>query len=71
MKPKKIGKKLKFRKNTISNLNVYEQNNVRGGKYPTAYTACLYTCTGMPCNGWDTDEFRTCTTCYGFTETCD
>ena len=71
MKAKKISSKLKLNKNTISNLNAGEKNNVRGGKLPTACTYCLYTCTGYPCHGYDTDEFRTCPTCYGFTDTCD
>jgi hypothetical protein len=70
MKTKKFGSKLKLNKNTISNLNVDEKNNVRGGKLPTACTYCLYTCTGSPCFGHETDEFRTCPTCYGFTDSC-
>jgi len=68
---KKLSQKLSLNKSTVSNLNAHEQGQVKAGGLPTACTLCLYTCTGNPCFGHDTNEFRTCDGCYGFTDSCD
>ena len=61
MNSKKFQKKLTLNKKTVAHLTNAGMNDVFGGKPPTAFSYCLYTCTGQPCWGWDTDEFRGCT----------
>lgn len=60
MKGIKFDRKLVLNKKTVAHLTSDGMNNVFGGQLPTAYSYCLYTCTGLPCFGWDTDEFRGC-----------
>jgi len=50
MKPKKVSKKLNFKKVTISGLDTDQLSNVKGGVYTvTYYTACV-TCDIYRCN---------------------
>lgn len=72
MKTKKFSKRLVLNKETVANLSSKEKNKVKGGGLPTWYTLCLYTCTGRPCVAdYETDEFVSCPTCWGFTNTCE
>jgi hypothetical protein len=67
MKGKTFQKKMLLNKKTIANLTTNLLDAVKGGKPPTMFTYCLYTCTGQPCGGWETFEFRTCrATCETF-----
>ena len=65
MKGRKFDKKLVLHKETVAHLTDEGMSKVQAGKLPTYWTACLYTCTGEPCYGWDTDEFRNCTILTG------
>jgi hypothetical protein len=67
MKGKKIERKLALNKKTVADLSLNKMDAVKGGRPPTECTYCLYTCTGQPCWGWATYEFRTCAaTCETF-----
>lgn len=60
MKGKSFERKLVLNKSLVARLTGEGMNQVFGGKPPTWYSACLYTCTGQPCWGWETVEFRGC-----------
>ena len=66
MKPKKFSKNLVLNKKTIVNLTDNMMDEVKGGKPPTMYTYCLYSCTGEPCT---TYEKETCG-CYTLNPRC-
>ncbi len=64
MKTFNFEKKLSLNKKTISHLDEVAMVAAKGGVYRTAYSYCLYTCTGRPCDGsvntrCDTDPFTT------------
>jgi hypothetical protein len=67
MKSEKFQKKLVLNKKTVADLSLNMMDQAKGGRPPTEFSACLYTCTTQPCWGWETYEFRTCAaTCETF-----